>query len=145
MDRRTASRRAAVATAVGLALPLSLVAWSGISRLAADAREEVACSLLFITGDLVADNGRVALANSNVGNVALDWPDRWSVRPTYDGQLEVVDDMGTVRTRTGEAIKLEGVVDPRGGGYGAWIRDGELVVCPWGLLRYGLAPDSDAP
>jgi hypothetical protein len=32
----------------------------------------------------------------------------------WAGQLEVVDDAGTVRARTGWGIKLEGVVDPRG-------------------------------
>jgi hypothetical protein len=186
MPTFTSSRRAIAATALGLAISLSLVGCSRIAGLdapseaVADATLEpsapptpaspspsqavstptptpaatpdptydatptttgssgdgVACSLLFIDGDLVADNGRVILANSREGPpVPLVWPDGWTVRPTDDGQLEVVDDTGTVRTRTGEAIKLEGIVDPRGGGYGPWVRDGELVVCPIGIIR----------
>jgi hypothetical protein len=129
----TASRRAVIAAAVGLVLSVSLGA---CSQLGIGAPKPVGCSLVFIFGDLVADNGRVVLANRN-GNlpVPLDWPDGWTVRPTDDGQLEVVDDTGTALARTGEGIKLEGVVDPRGGGYGPWIRDGTLVVCPTGLRR----------
>ena len=130
MHTFTSSRRAVLATAVGMVLSLALVACSA---------DRSACSLLFIFGDLVADNGRVVLVSSNVGEVnrpvPLDWPDGWTVRPTDDGRLEVVDDTGTVRARTGEGIKLEGVVDPRPGTSGPWIRDGELVVCPIGMRR----------
>jgi hypothetical protein len=168
MDRRTASRRAAIATAVGLYLPLSLVAFSGISQLAADVPNEgVGCSLGWIQGYLVADNGgvngRVALAEAAGlpwtpqsgtatplpgSGMPLDWPDRWTVRPTYYGQLEVVDDWGTVRARTGAGIVLYAVVDPVGSG--AWIRDGELVVCPgqWPINIMDpdfVAPDEYAP
>ncbi len=132
-DTFTACRRAVIATAVGLVLSLSLAA---CAQLGVGTPGPVGCSLVFIFGDLVADNGRVVLANWDQNRlVPLDWPDGWTVRPTDDGPLEVVDDTGTVRARTGEGVKLEGVGDPRGGGYGPWIRDGELVVCPTGMRR----------
>jgi len=128
MPTLTASRRAVLAIAVGLVLPLALGACSD---------DRSVCSLRFIEGDLVADDGRVVLVHPNLVEenhlVPLDWPDGWTVRPTDDGQLEVVDDSGTVLARTGEGIKLEGVADPHGSG--PWIRDGELVVCPIGMRR----------
>lgn len=144
-----ASRRAGVATAVGLAMALSL---GGCSQ--APVQEPVGCSLLFIDGYLVADNGRVVLlgADSITATpsrpVPLDWPDGWTVRPTDDGQLEVVDVTGTVRARTGTGIVLSGVGDP--GGSGPWIRNGELVVCPFGwpdnyMDPDYVPPDEDAP
>jgi hypothetical protein len=143
MPTSTASRRALVATALGLSLPLSLAAFVGISQMADARREEVGCSLLWINGYLVADNGQVALVKSSIGNVSLDWPDGWTVRRTYDGQLEIVEGMGTVRARTGEGIVLMGVSDPDGSG--PWIRDGELVVCPFQWPINYMDPDYVAP
>jgi hypothetical protein len=148
MPTRTASRRAIVAAAVGLGMSLSLV---GCSQRGAGS---TSCSLLFIPGDLLADNGRVVLLGTHAITatpwrpVPLDWPDGWTVRPLDDGQLEVVDDTGTVRARTGAGIVLSAVADPAGSG--AWFRNGELVVCPgqWPdnyLDPDYAAPDGDAP
>ena len=147
----TACRRAVVATALGLVLSLALVA---CSQLGVGAPSDVRCSLLVIPGDLVADNGRVVLLGTHAITetpwrpVPLDWPDGWTVRPTDDGQLEVVEDTSTVRARTGAGIVLSAVADPAGSG--AWVRDGELVVCPgqWpdnDLDPEYVAPDGDAP
>ncbi len=140
MPTLTASHRAFMATAVGLVLSLSLVACSQ-----ADVGPTT-CSLLFIDGDLVADDGRVVLVNSGAiraGPAPLHWPDGWTVRPTDDGQLEVVDLTGTVRARTGAGIVLSAVNDPAGSG--AWFRDGELVVCPGPWPDNYLDPDYVAP
>jgi hypothetical protein len=149
MPTSTASRRALVATALGLSLPLSLAAFLGISQLADARREAVNCSLRWIDGFLVADSGRVALVKSSVGDVSLDWPDGWTVRRTYDSLLEVVDGMSTVRARTGEHIVLIGVSDPASFEH-PWIHGGELVVCPGGWptrpsIRTDVPPDADAP
>jgi hypothetical protein len=132
MHTLTASHRAIVAAALGLAVSLSLGACSPM--VAGAPTGQVGCSLLFIYGDLVADNGRTALVTSPNYSpywdhpVPLDWPDDWTIRPGDGGQLEVVDVGGTVRGRTGTFITLSAVNDP--GGSGAWIRDGEMVVCP---------------
>ncbi len=59
----TACRRAVIATALGLVLALSLVA---CAQLGVGTPSPVGCSLLFISGDLVADNGRVVLVGLEV-------------------------------------------------------------------------------
>lgn len=132
---------------LGLALSLALVA---CAQLGIGAPSPVGCSLLFISGDLVADNGRVVLlAGHEILDqpqgrpVRLDWPDGWTVRTRDDGQLEVVDDTGLLRARTGEDIVLFAVADPDDSG--PWIRDGELVVCPGEWPANDLAPDDVAP
>lgn len=131
MPTLTASRRAVIATALGLAMSISLVACS-------QPLEDVGCSLYQWHGDLVNENGRAVLRNSDGSTMPLVWPDGWTVRPTSDGQLEVLGGGGEVLTRTGEAIKLEGVDAPE-------IDMTELAVCPFGLVRYGVAPDGEAP
>ncbi len=125
----TASRRAIVATTVGLVLSLSLAACSQISELVADApSERVGCSLLQFHGDLVAEDGRVvfeATVSSWSGTVPTDWPGDWTVRPTDDGQLEVVDvPTGSVLARTGTRVILltSDYQEP-------FNREGEFVVC----------------
>jgi hypothetical protein len=144
MPTFTASRRAVVATALGLAMSLSLV---GCSR--ADAPSEmVGCTLLWYDGYLVADNGRVFLTETQGARpgsgTPLDWPDDWTVRPTDDGQLEIVDGWGTVRARTGAGIVLSAVGgnDPPGT---ALFRDGEMVVCPDQWPDNYMDPDYVAP
>jgi hypothetical protein len=85
-------------------------------------------SLLWIDGYLVADNGRVILAESQGGRsgTPLTWPDGWTVRPLDGGQLEIMDAAGTVQARTGEGI----VFTARSGMGGPLYRDGALEVCP---------------
>lgn len=117
----------------------------------------VGCSLAQIHGYLIAVNGRAVLSRlGEITPLLLAWPDGWTVRPTNDGQLEVVEPAaggykdagkvvtGTVRARTGTSIMLYGVADPVTSSF--WIRDGELVVCP-GPISYSdyVPPDGDAP
>jgi hypothetical protein len=181
MPTFTASRRAVVATALGLAMSLSVVACSRVAGLDAPTEAvgdaspepsaplssptptrtpaggptatlanrygEVGCLLLFIDGYLVADNGRVFLTETQGARpgsgTPLDFPDDWTVRPTDDGQLEIEDDTGTVRARTGAGIVLHAVSEPAGSA--PWIRDGELVVCPGEWPTNYMDPDYVAP
>jgi hypothetical protein len=165
MDTFTSSRRAVVATALGLALSLSLAACSRSSEggatpaTGAQASQAVStqtptpaatpdptsdpkpdasyvgeggCSLIFIYGDLVADNGRTVLVTSPNYSpywdhaVPLNWPDGWEIRATDGGQVEIVDDTGTVRARTGTFVHITAETDNGD----ILFRDGELVVCP---------------
>src|SRR4051794_27922423 len=103
MPTFTTSRRVIVVAAIGLVLSPSLAGCSLLARAAPS--DFVGCSLLFIDGSLVADDGRVVLLpNQSFAawgpRVPLDFPDGWTVRPIDDGQLEVVDDAGTVRAHT---------------------------------------------
>jgi hypothetical protein len=130
-----------LAAALGIAMALSLV---GCSPVAAPS----ACSLLFIDGHLVADDGRVVLLPGPSfaawgRRVPLDWPAGWTVRPIDEGQLEVVDGTGGVRARTGAGIVLSAVNDPAGSG--ALFRDGELVVCPGEWPDNYMDPDHVEP
>lgn len=147
MRTLTACCRAVVPAALGLVLSVSLVA---CAQLGIGAPRHVSCSLLFIPGDLVADDGRVVLLAGHeiieppYGRpVSLDWPDGWTVRPADDGELEVVDTTGALRARTGAGIVLFGVADPDGSG--PWIRDGALVVCPGAWPDNDLDPDDIEP
>jgi hypothetical protein len=147
MPTFTASRRAVVATALGLVLSISLIACSpdpgppagpsggppvgppGPAATLANRYGQVGCSMTDVDGFLVAENGRVVLVYSNIGGgFPLDLPDGLTVRTADDGELEIVDGAGTVRARTGESIKLYAAGDPVQGG-SPWVRDGELVVC----------------
>lgn len=109
MHTLTASRRAVVATTIGLALSISLVGCSrfgGPTATLANRYGQVGCSMVPIEGHLVAENGRAVLVGLHIGEaVPLDLPDGLTVRPTGDGQLEIVGDTGTVLARTGERIK----------------------------------------
>jgi hypothetical protein len=122
----TASRRAVVATAVGLALSLSLV---GCSQEAASPTW-VGCSLGQNHGTLVAHNGRVFLGQTQGAQpgsgAPLDLPDGLTVRPTDDGELEIVGDGGAVLFTTGTRVIVyeDGNPDTP-----ARNRDGEFVVC----------------
>lgn len=104
----------------------------------------VACSLTFVFGDLVAENGRVVLATSPNFSpywdypVPLEWPDGTTIRPTDDGQVEVVDDSDAVRARTGTFVQL----DAAGTSGGSILFRGEdLVICPGSWPRPAPRPD----
>ena len=100
-------------------------------------------SLLWIDGYLVADNGRVILAESqgDRSGTPLTWPDGWTVRPIDGGQLEIVDVTGTVHSRTGEGIVFTVVTDTGGPVYS----DGALEVCPPPWPDNYMDPDYSPP
>ena len=100
-------------------------------------------SLRWIDGYLVADNGRVILAESQGGRsgTPLTWPDGWAVRPIDGGQLEIVDVTRTVRARTGEGI----VFTARSGMGGPVYRDGAMAVCPPPWPDNYMDPDYSPP
>ena len=132
MHTFTASRRAVVATSVGLVLSLSLVA---CSRTVADAPNDVACSLQQFHGDLVAENGRPVFRsiqhNLPSDPVPLDVPDGWEIRATDGGHFEILDGTGTVRVTTGTRVIVLSDGDPNSPALNA---DGAFVVCeavPW--------------
>ena len=106
-----ASRRAVVATAVGLAMALSL---GGCSQ--APVRETVGCSLEQFHGDLVAEDGRPVFVsiqhNLPPKPVPLDLPDDWEIRATNRGQLEVLAGSGAVAATTGTRVIMLTDGDP---------------------------------
>jgi hypothetical protein len=130
----TASRRAVVATAVGVVLALSLVACSRKTVMSApDA--VFGCSLQQFHGNLVAETGRPVFRsiqdNLPPDPVPLDVPAGWEVRATDGGQFEVVDATGRVRVTTGTQIILMTDGDPDSPTVND---DGAFVVCdavPW--------------
>lgn len=107
-----ASRRAVVATAVGLAMALSL---GGCSR--APVQETRACSLEQFHGNLVVEDGRPVFVsiqhNLPPKPVPLDFSDGWEIRATDGGQFEVLDGTGTVRMTTGSRVILFTDSDPK--------------------------------
>ena len=128
MHTFTASRRAVVATAVGIVLSLSLVA---CSPLAGGAHSGVVgCSLEQFHGTLVAENGRPVFRsiqhNLPSDPVPLDLPDGWEIRATDGGQFEVLDGTGTVRVTTGTSVIVLSDGDPNSPALNA---DGAIVVC----------------
>jgi hypothetical protein len=100
----------------------------------------VGCSLTFIYGDLVADNGRTVLVSNYWDRpVPLDWPGDWTIRSGQGGQLDVADGSGTVRARTGTFVHITAETDNGS----ILFRDGELVVCPFDGPRPAPFPRPD--
>jgi hypothetical protein len=138
------SRGAAVATTLGLATALSLVACSWIGTPDAP-REEVGCLLWQSHGNLVAEDGRPVFRSIQhdipPDPLPLDLPDGWEIRATDAGQFEVLDDTGAVRAVTGTRVVVLGDADPD---TPAVTSDGALEVCA--IDPYPMGPDvEEAP
>lgn len=136
MHTVAASRGTVVATALGLAMSLSLVGCS--ARIA-----PAGCLLWQSHGDLVAENGRPVFRSIQhdipPDPVPLDLPDGWEIRATADGQFEVLDETGAVQAATGMRVVVLSDADIDTPLVNA---DGALVVCE--IDPYGPGQDVEA-
>jgi hypothetical protein len=128
MRTLTASRRAVLASSVGLVLSLSLVACTQLAGGTPSAL--VGCMLYQFHGNLVAENGRPVFRTRQQDiprdPVPLDLPDGWEIRATGGGQFEVRDGRGAVLATTGTRVIVLSDADHDTPALNA---DGELVVC----------------